>query len=340
LRDVCPVKLQHVPVWLNHGDSQEHTDNHIYPLMRILGVDRVPRPCLVDLRARAIGEAGASRWEMAEHFDTGSSAVTRSVRRLRETGSMMAKPCGGTTSPLEEYEDWLSPLVSEQPDWTLDKIVGAMCKQGIPGRRTAVWRFFQRHDITLKKRSQRATEQEREDVPEARHRWMLQQVLFDAARLVFIDETATSANMARAGGRSVRGERLVRKMPLGHCEALTFAAGLRCDGVVAPFMIRGAMGGLSFLPYIERVLVRTLKCTQLVIMHSLPMHKVAGVREAIEAAGVKLLLLPKYSPDLNLIELFFSKLKALLRAAQRTKVRSLLATSASAEWTNYFKHAG
>jgi transposase len=141
--------------------------------------------------------------------------------------------------------------------------------------------------------------------------------------------------MVRAKGRSARGERLVGKVPQGHWETLTFVAGLRCNGVVAPFMIKGAIDGPSFLAYIEQVLVPTLKRNQIVIMDSLPVHKVAGVREAIETAGAKLLLLSKYSPDLNPIELFFSKLKALLRkAAQRTipdpfrKVRSLLPTIA------------
>ena len=309
----------------------------------------MPRQCSVDLRARAIGavEAGASRREAAEHFDLSPSAVIKWVRRFRETGSVMAKPCGGSTSPLEEYEDWLLALVAEQPDWTLDEIVAAMRKQGIPGSRTAVWRFFQRHNITVKKKSLRATEQDREDVAKARRRWMRQQGLFDPARLVFLDETATSTNMVRAKGRSVRGERLVGKVPRGHWETLTFVAGLRCNGVVAPFMIKGAMDGPSFLAYIEQVLVPTLKRRQIVIMDSLPVHKVAGVREAIEAAGAKLLLLPNYSLDLNPIELFFSKLKALLRkAAQRTipdlfrKVRSLLATIAPTECANYFKHAG
>lgn len=309
----------------------------------------MPRPCSVDLRARAIGavEAGASRREAAEHFDLSPSTVIKWVRRFRETGSVMAKPCGGSTSPLEEYEDWLLALVAEQPDWTLDEIVAAMRKQRIPGSRTAVWRFFQRHNITVKKKSLRATERDREDVAKARRRWMRQQGLFDPARLVFIDETATSTNMVRAKGRSARGERLVGKVPQGHWETLTFVAGLRCNGVVAPFMIKGAIDGPSFLAYIEQVLVPTLKRNQIVLMDSLPVHKVAGVREAIEAAGAKLLLLPKYSPDLNPIELFFSKLKALLRkAAQRTipdlfrKVRSLLPTIAPTECANYFKHAG
>ena len=312
-------------------------------------MDQVPRPCSVDLRARAIGavEAGASRREAAEHFDLSPSAVIKWVKQFHQTGSVMAKPGGGSTSPLEEYEDWLLGLVAEQPDWTLNEIVAAMRKRGIPGSRTAVWRFFQRHNITVKKKSLRATEQDREDVAKARRRWMRQQGLFDPARLVFIDETATSTNMVRTRGRSVCGERLIGKVPQGHWETLTFVAGLRCNGVVAPFMIKGAMDGESFLAYIEQVLVPTLKRKQIVIMDNLPVHKVAGVREAIEAVGAKLLLLPKYSPDLNPIELFFSKLKALLRkAAQRTipdlfrKVRSLLATIAPTECTNYFKHAG
>jgi transposase len=170
------------------GIPKSIEDSHIYGLMRVLGVDQVPRPCSVDLRARAIGavEAGASRREAAEHFDLSPSAVIKWVKRFRETGNVMAKPCGGSTSPLDEYEDWLLALVAEQPDATLDEIVAAMRKRGVPGSRTAVWRFFQRHNITVKKKSLRATEREREDVAKARRRWMRQQGLFDPARLVFI----------------------------------------------------------------------------------------------------------------------------------------------------------
>jgi transposase len=124
-------------------------------------------------------------------------------------------------------------------------------------------------------------------------------------------------------------------------------ADLRCDGVVAPFVIPGAMDGPSFLAYIEQVLVPTLKRNQIVIMDNLPVHKVEGVKELIEAVDATLLLLPQYSPDLNPVEPLFSKLKALLRkAAQRTipnlwrKIGSLLATIVPSECINYFKHAG
>jgi transposase len=96
-------------------------------------VDQVPRRCSVDLHARAIGavEAGASRRGTAVRYDLSPSAVIKWVRRLRETGSVIAKPC--STSPLEKYEDWLLPLVAEQPDGTPDEIVAAMRKQGSPG---------------------------------------------------------------------------------------------------------------------------------------------------------------------------------------------------------------
>ncbi len=82
-------------------------------------------------------------------------------------------------------------------------------------------------------------------------------------------------------------------------------------------------------------------------MDNLPAHKVAGVRELIEAAGAKLVYLPPYSPDLNPIEQAFAKLKALLRkAAERSvpalweRIGALLSAFSPQECANYFQHAG
>jgi transposase len=133
-------------------------------------------------------------------------------------------------------------------------------------------------------------------------------------KLVFIDETWTKTNMTRLRGRAPRGQRLVAAVPHGHWRTSTFVAGLRCDGVVAPGVIDGAINGEMFLAYVEQVLVPTLRHGDTVIMDNLSAHKVAGVREAIEAAGAALIYLPAYSPDLNPIEQAFAKLKALLRA--------------------------
>jgi transposase len=94
--------------------------------------------------------------------------------------------------------------------------------------------------------------------------------------------------------------------------------------MTAPFGIEGAMNGPIFLAYVKQCLVPTLKRGDIVLMDNLPVHKVAGVAEAIEAAGATLIYLPKYSPDLNPIELAFSKLKAHLRKAAEHTIPRLL----------------
>ena len=171
--------------------------------------------------------------------------------------------------------------------------------------------------------------------------------MLDPARLVFIDETATSTNMVRLRGRCSRSERLIGSVPHGHRKTITLVAGLRHDRIVATFVIDGAMNGSTFRTYVERCLVPILDRRDIVIIDNLPAHKVAGVTDAIEAVGATAVYLPPYSPDLNPIEQLFSKLKALLRkAAERTipclwrKIRSLLRTVSAEECLNFFRHAG
>lgn len=164
---------------------------------------------------------------------------------------------------------------------------------------------------------------------------------------MFLDETGTSTKMARTRGRSKKGERLIASVPHGHWKTTTFLAGLRCDRITAPLVLDGPMNGLTFKAYIEQFLVPTLSPGDIVIMDNLPAHKVMGVREAIEAVGAELRYLPPYSPDLNPIEMMFSKLKALLRkAAERTieglwdTIGELLKQFPPQECRNYFREAG
>jgi transposase len=113
----------------------------------------MPKPYSEDLRERVIEavESGASRREAAENFRLSPSSAVRWWRRWRDTGSAKAKPSGGSKSPLEEHAGWLLTLVAAQPDLTLGEIVTAMRKRHIPGSRTAVWRFFERYNLTFKK---------------------------------------------------------------------------------------------------------------------------------------------------------------------------------------------
>ncbi len=118
----------------------------------------MPKPYSGDLRARVIGDvaAGASRREAAEHYGISPSVVVIWAQRFGATGSVAAKPSGGSTSPLEQHAEFLLALVAEQPDLTLDEIVVAMGKRRIAGSRSAVWRFFHRRNISFKKNSVRA----------------------------------------------------------------------------------------------------------------------------------------------------------------------------------------
>ena len=177
----------------------------------------------------------------------------------------------------------------------------------------------------------------------ARHLWRENQTRIDARKLVFIDETWTTTNMARSRGRAARGHRCVASVPQGHWKTTTFVGGLRQDKLIAPMVTDGPMDGAMFLAYTRGFLVPALRPGDIVILDNLSSHKVAGVREAVMAAGATLLYLPPYSPDLNPIEKFFSKLKALLRrAATRTvdnlwkEIGKLLNTVAADECANYF----
>ena len=180
-----------------------------------------------------------------------------------------------------------------------------------------------------------------------RQDWFAGQLDLDPARLVFIDETWASTNMARRYGRSPRGERLRAGIPHGHWKTTTFVGGLRTTGMVAPMVLDGPINGAAFLAYVEQVLVPELSPGDIVIMDNLGSHKRKAVRDAIEAAGASLLFLPPYSPDFNPIENAFAKLKALLRKAAERTVDGLWSAIARfidlftpQECRNYFAAAG
>jgi len=180
-----------------------------------------------------------------------------------------------------------------------------------------------------------------------RQEWFEGQIDLDPERLVFIDETWASTNMARRHGRAPKGERLRAGIPNGHWKTTTFVAGLRLTGMMATMVLDGPINREAFQAYVEQLLVRELRPGDIVIMDNLSSHKGAAIRQAIEAAGASLVFLPPYSPDFNPIENAFAKLKALLRAAAERTVEALWTTIGSLidrftpdECANYFAAAG
>ena len=169
----------------------------------------------------------------------------------------------------------------------------------------------------------------------------------DAACLVFLDESWATTNMVRRYGRAPRGDRALDAVPHGHWKTTTIVAALRADGIAAPLVLDGAINGDSFLAYVRQFLAPALRPGDVLVMDNLSSHKVAGVREAVEAAGATLRYLPPYSPDLNPIEQVFAKLKLLLRkAAERTvkatwrRIGSLLDAFPPQECANYLRNSG
>jgi transposase len=194
----------------------------------------------------------------------------------------------------------------------------------------------------------RASEQSHPDVAARRRQWR-DEVMpgLDAGKVVFLDETAAQTNMARTHGYAPRGRRLEGQAPYRRWQTSTFLGAMRADGFIAPLVVDGAMTSELFVAYVERVLIPELNAGDVVVMDNLSCHTPLAVRERIEAAGCRVLYLPAYSPDLNPIEMAFSKFKRLLRkAAARTvealgeAIGRLLDCFSPQECANYIRHCG
>ena len=166
-------------------------------------------------------------------------------------------------------------------------------------------------------------------------------------RYVFLDEMGANTKMTRLYGCGPKSERVVSSVPHGHWKTTTFLGALRTTGLTAPLVIDGALTGELFLAYVQQQLLPTLSPGDIVVLDNLSSHKHVGVRESLEAAGCTLAYMPPYSPDLNPIELLFSKLKSLLRKhAERTidslwtRIGKLVTEFSPDECRNYLKHCG
>jgi transposase len=180
-----------------------------------------------------------------------------------------------------------------------------------------------------------------------RARWKAHQHQIDPKRLVFIDETWVKTNMTRTRGWSPRGQPLIASVPYGHWKTLTFIAGLRHDKIIAPCVIDGPINGAIFTAWVEQCLVPALGPRDVVVLDNLGSHKGKPARDAVRAAGARLFFLPPYSPDLNPIEMMFSKLKTLIRKADERSVEAtwkrvgeVLKAFTPNECAAYLRHAG
>ena len=182
---------------------------------------------------------------------------------------------------------------------------------------------------------------------ERRAGWKERQPRTPARRLIFVDETWASTNMARLRGRSPRGERLPAGVPFGHWKTTTVIAALGLAGVRCSMVADGAVNGAVFEAFVERVPAPRLSPGDVVVLDNLSSHKSARARALVEAAGAELVFLPPYSPDLNPIEMVFAKVKHLLRSlACRTQaalwgaMQGVLDQVTAEDAAGCFRHCG
>jgi transposase len=279
------------------------------------------------------------------------SFVVKLMTALGVSGRLTPKPSGGRRhAKLEPHRAFLLALVGEQEDITMPELAGALeAASGTKADPASLSRWLIRHGYRFKK-TLLASEQDRPEIRAAREDWKEHRqprMRLEPDRLVFIDETGTTTKMTRLRGRSLKGHRLRSKAPFGHWKTQTFVAGLRSDGLTAPFVVDQPMNRRIFELYVETQLAPTLKHGDIVIMDNLAAHKSPKAEAAVRARGAWVLFLPPYSPDLNPIEMAFAKLKAHLRArAIRTidalwqAIGDICDLFTPAECKNYFTAAG
>src|SRR4051794_39449135 len=311
----------------------------------------MPQALSFDLRSRVLAaiDAGLSCRQAAARFGVSASSAIRWQGMRRAGGDARPKPPGGDrlSRRTEAHAELIHAALDEVPDITLPELKARLAEKGAFVSVSALWRFCRRHQITRKKKTAHAAEQDRPDIRKRREAWFEGQLDLDPERLIFIDETWASTNMARRYGRAPRGRRLRAGVPHGRWKTITFVAGLRRGGAVAPVVPAGPTTRATFEAYVKKGLAPALRPGDGVILDNRSSHKGARVRALIEAAGASLLYLPPYSPDFNPIENAFAKLKALLRkAAERTveglwtAIGRLIDVFTPTECANYFAAAG
>jgi transposase len=195
--------------------------------------------------------------------------------------------------------------------------------------------------LDQKKRTLGASERNEDD----RQTWRQGVDTLTADQLVFVDETGATLTLVPLYGRAPRGERCAGTRTDKRYKHLTLCASLTQSGISTGFTFLESTTNTSFLCYVTHILIPSLRPGQTVILDNLHSHKRPEVREAIEAAGCHLLLLPPYSPDFNPIELAFAKIKQYLRTAQSQTMDELEAAIGRAidiittqDATAFFRH--
>lgn len=308
----------------------------------------MPFPIMMRKKMLAAVERGESKASVARRFEVSERGLRNFIQRYRERGTLEPnKP--GPKQPIKLIsadDDTMRALIEADPGITLQRIAEQL---SVRVAESTVCRRLQKLNITLKKKSLIAREQQRPDVIERRHNFMIAKRFIDPCKIVVLDESGAKTNMTRLYGRAPIGDRCHFFNAHGHWRTVTMISAMRLTGVVpeATLLIDGPMNAETFHGYIETCLAPTLQPGDVVMMDNLSAHKVAGVEEMIDAVGASVWWLPPYSPDLNPIEKLWSKIKSWLRRAAADTLDRLAIAAGDAfrnvtadECANYFRCCG
>ena len=287
------------------------------------------RPYSLDLRERIIetffNKEGSIR-ELARRFKVSFCFVWRLIDRYRKTGSVAPKPHGGGYPPTikEENYEILRKIEEQNPDATLEELCDFFEKQcHIKPSRAGMDRTLKKLNLTRKKKTFHASEQNRDDLQQKSKQFKTKMSKVGPRCLVFVDETGVTIAMARDYARSPKGERAYAHKPHNKGENITVLGALSPEGIIASMTIEGGTDREVFLTYVKKILVPSLRAGNVVVMDNLSSHTGEEVSEAIKSVGARLEYLPEYSPELSPIEEAWSKFKGILRA-KAARVREVL----------------
>ena len=281
-----------------------------------------------DIRKSIINawDIGLSPKIMKDIFEVSVRSVYNIVNRNNKTGSYEHLPLtnSGRKSKLsEEQKQQIKARIKEQPDITLECLISEL---DLPISVSALCRQVKKWGYRVKKKQLHPKEQKRSDVVKKRDAWKEDQPKLDADDLIFIDESSFNAGMTPLYGRALGGERIDEYVPDVRFERTSIVSGIGLGGPVAPMMYKGTMDKDLFAGYVENFLVPNLRAGNLVFIDNASVHvAVAGeIEELIENVGAKAIFLPPYSPDLNPIELMWSKVKTLVKKAKARTYDALI----------------
>ncbi len=292
---------------------------------------RMPAPLSLDLRERIIRlvDSGLSHDDIAEDLEVSQTAVSSLVRHQSEYGHLYPiRPPGNTPTINENDYSIIREIVKNKSDLTLSAyaiIIAEETDKRVMSNST-ICRLFKKLDLRRKKKSKYAEERDREDVKKRRvdYKDALEDGLVSGEicvdDLVFLDEAGLKLGQTPDYAWAEGGERAVSPEPKHLGKNITLVSAMSLTGVLAAMYCICTFNGEGFEAFVENLLIPALRPGQILILDNVNFHKRASVIQAIKSAGVKVVFLPQYSPELNPIENMWSKLKTYLKTM---KVKTL-----------------